>query len=445
MYAQSDSKVGYKARFDKEGSFPLLQGKIMSNQEVLPTDKGCFTTKLSLLWMNLSDEPLLAIFRLMPFIMRKELDATTFQISLFAMMSPILSVASFYWGALITVRRNQLVLSLIGAWVLARIPFLFFPYINTFWTMFICCGIYHVFSKASTPALMEILKRNIPKQIREHLFSLYYVLSVLEGIGIGLLLTFGTAICDNNWRVLFLICALLSCTSVFVQLRIKIHSQTEEKGFFSVFKGKKIQPFKDSFLLLKTRPDFARFQWGFMIGGFALMLISPVRSIFAADLLPVTIIDVARVQFVFVGIGMAISSFLWKKGLERYGIDRITAFLLMGFGLFPVMLVLSSVHIAWFYIAHLAYGISQGGSHLVWHLSGTIFAKDHSSAPFTTVNVLMIGIRGLLGPALGGVLCYFFGPVAVLILSAIIGLVGGWVMLHWKENPVSIVNQEPIS
>lgn len=409
----------------------------MNSHDKVSTDAGCFKTKLSLLWMNLSNEPLLAIFRLIPFIMRKELDATTFQISLFAMMSPILSVVSFYWGAWLTVRKNQLLPSLIAAWILARVPFLFFPYINTFWMMFACCGIYHIFSKASTPALMEILKRNIPKKTREHVFSLYYVLSVLEGIVIGLLLTYGLNICDNNWRVIFLTCALMSFTSVFVQLRIKIPPQDEEKDLSDMLKSRKTQPLKESFNLLKTRPDFARFQWGFMVGGLALMLISPVRSIFSADLLSVSIADVTTVQFVFVGIGMAASSFMWKRALEVYGIDRITACLIVGFGVFPILLLLSSVHIAWFYIAHLAYGIVQGGSHLVWHLSGPIFAKDQSSTPFTTINVLMIGLRGSIGPALGGLLCYAFGPIAVLILSAIIGLTGGWFMLNWERNRIS--------
>lgn len=405
------------------------------NNSISP-DAGCVKTKLGLLWMNLSNEPLLALFRLIPFIMRKELDATTFQISLFAMMSPILSVVSFYWGAWLTVRKNQLVPSLIAAWVLARVPFLFFPYINTFWMMFVCCGIYHIFSKASTPALMEILKRNIPKKTREHVFSLYYVLSVLEGIAIGLLLTYGLNICDNNWRVLFLICALISFTSVFVQLQIKIPSQEEEEELPPLLKHIRAQPLKESFRLLKARPDFARFQWGFMVGGFALMLISPVRSIFSADLLAVSIADITTVQFVFVGIGMAASSLMWKRALEVYGIDRITAVLMIGFGVFPLLLLLSSVHIAWFYIAHLAYGIVQGGSHLVWHLSGTIFAQDQNSTPFTTLNVLMIGIRGSVGPALGGLLCYAFGPIAVLLISATIGLVGGSLLLSWNKSPV---------
>lgn len=409
----------------------------MNNPRTEPESAGCFKTKLSLLWMNLSSEPLIAIYGLIPFLMRKELGATMFQISLFSILSPVLSVLSFYWGAWLTHRKNQLLPNLIGAWILARIPFLFFPYIDSFWMMFICCSIYQLFSRASTPALMEILKRNIPKKTREHIFSLYYVLSVLEGIIIGLLLTQILTICDNNWRLLFLLCSLISLTSIFVQLQITIPREKEENSL--PVNNRLTQPLKESFRLMQTRSDFAIFQWGFMIGGFALMLIAPVRAIFAADSLPVSIADVTTARCMFVGFGMAGSSLIWKKALEIYGIHRLTAWILIGFGCFPLLLLLASVHLSWFYLAHLIYGIAQGGSHLVWHLSGTIFAKEQNSTPFTTINVLMIGLRGAIGPLLGGLLCSTVGPIPVLVLGAFIALAGGYFMLHRQhraiENP----------
>jgi MFS family permease len=399
-------------------------------EESRTEEKGCFRTKLSLLWMNLSSEPLIAIYSLMPFIMRKELGASMFEIALFTTLSPVLSVFSFYWGAWLTHRKNKLLPNLIGAWILARIPFLFFPFITSFWMMFLSCAIYQLFSRASTPALMEILKRNIPKKTRERIFSLYYVLSVLEGVLIGLLLLEVLDISNNNWRMLFLLCALISITSVFLQLKIKIPKEEEPA---ELPKQGLIRPLKESFQLLKTRRDFAIFQWGFMIGGFALMLIAPARSIFAADFLPVSLADMTLARCVFVGLGMAGSSLIWNKALELFGIQRLTSWILIGFGIFPIFLLLSYVHISWFYLAHLYYGIAQGGSHLVWHLSGTIFAGDQNSTPYTTINVLMIGLRGAVGPILGGLLCDSMGPVPVLVAGAFIGLFGGWLMTRWQR------------
>jgi len=396
-------------------------------------NKGCFRTKLALLWMNLSNEPLTVVYALIPILLRREMGATGFQIALFTMLSPVLSVFSFYWGSWVVRRKNKLLPNLIGAWVLARTPFIFFPYIDTFWEVFACCAVYQLFSRASTPALMEILKRNIPKKNREYTFSLYHVLSVVEGVLIGILLTQFLTVSGNNWKLVFVVCALISSSSVLLQLRIKVpqekelSTEAEKNNFF-------IEPLKESLRLMRTRPDFAVFQWGFMIGGLALMIISPVKAIFIADLLPVSLSDMTIARCVFVGIGMAGSSLIWRKALELFGIHRLTMWILLGFGLYPLALLLSPYHISCFYLAHLLYGIAQGGSHLIWHLSGTIFSADQNSISFTTVNVLMIGLRGAVGPILGCLLCELLGPVPVFVVGALIAFSGVWLIMKWKAK-----------
>ena len=57
------------------------------------------STRLALLWMNLAAEPLISLYTLIPFILRKDLSATMFQVSLFVTLRPVLSVFSFYWSA----------------------------------------------------------------------------------------------------------------------------------------------------------------------------------------------------------------------------------------------------------------------------------------------------------------------------------------------------------
>ena len=178
---------------------------------------GCRKTRLALLWMNLSSEPLAALYSLVPFILRSELQASGFQIALFTTLSPVLSVFSFYWSARLSYRSDKLLTNLIGAWILARVPFLFFPFINNFWLFLVACGVYQLFSRASTPALMEILKRGMPKKTREHVFSLYYILSVIEGVILGLMLLNVFEFNPSNWRDFFFIGALVSLTSVFLQ------------------------------------------------------------------------------------------------------------------------------------------------------------------------------------------------------------------------------------
>ena len=56
------------------------------------------------------------------------------------------------------------------------------------------------------------------------------------------------------------------------------------------------------------------------------------------------------------------------------------------------------------YAAFFCYGIMQAGSHLSWHLAGPHFSGEENSAPFTSLNVALVGLRGLIGPLFGGLL-----------------------------------------
>ncbi len=402
------------------------------------SDKGCFRTRLALLMMNLTSEPLAALYSLLPFILRKDLGASTYQITLFITLRPILSVFAFYWGAYLSRRRNRLLSNLMGAWFLARVPFLFFPFVDSFWFLLLACGIYQLFSKAATPAMMEILKRNVPKKPREHIFSLYFVLSFVEsvvlGIVLGNILDGGT----SNWKMLFLVSALIGLTSLLIQRRIEVPSD-ETQAVAPLSKNRLIAPLKQSFALLRERGDFAYFQWGYMVGGMALMLIAPALSIFYADTLSLTHMEMTVARLIFMGLAVVFSTFFWKNQLEKMSIFRLMAWILLGFALFPLILLFAEFYPPAIYLAFLIYGIAQSGSHLVWNLSGTIFSGDKDSSPFTTINVLMIGLRGAVGPVLGGVLCEQFGPAPILVLGSLLSILGAGMMLR-KRAEVEIKN-----
>ena len=74
----------------------------------------------------------------------------------------------------------------------------------------------------------------------------------------------------------------------------------------------------------------------------------------------------------------------------------------------------------WFYLSFILYGIAQAGSHLLWNLSGALFAGEEDSSPYSRVNILMVGLRGRVVPAIGGLLCDLVGPGPMLVLGSLI-------------------------
>ena len=61
-------------------------------------------------------------------------------------------------------------------------------------------------------------------------------------------------------------------------------------------------------------------------------------------------------------------------------------------------------------------------------LSGTFFCADQDSAPYSRVNLLMVGLRGAIFPFVGGLFCDLYGQVTVLCMGMLLCFVGAAVM-----------------
>jgi predicted MFS family arabinose efflux permease len=394
-------------------------------------------TRRALLLMGLLNEPLVGLFSLLPFILRKDLKATLFQISIFTMLRPIMSVFSFYWSSRLTKRSSKLRSNLIGAWFLARVPFLFFPFINNIWYFIFSGAIYFLFYRASTPALMEILKVNLSKDSREKTFSFSSALNFSLSIAIGLVI--GTILDSYNysWKTLFFISSLIGLSAILLHLRLPVNGEVSQLKSNSYQKEplsqQILQPWKKSLELIKLRPDFLHFQKGFMAGGIGLMFMSPALILFYVDILHLNHSAVAISRLILMGFGFIIVSSIWRRSLSKYSIEKLTSILCFGFGLFPLITICAQSSILWLYAAFFLYGITQAGSHLIWHLSGLFFAGKENSYNYTTVNILAVGLRGLIAPLIGGILCNFFGPIFVLLLGSLCCFYGCFIMLYKKS------------
>ncbi len=383
-------------------------------------------TRLALLWMNLSNEPFVVLYALLPFIFRKDLGASILQISILTALRPVLPLFSFYWSANLTNCRHRLRSNLIGAWLLGRIPFLFVPWFPNAWYIIFCCAVYEFFNKSGIPALIEILKINLPKDAREKTYTFYFVLSFVESILLGLVMGGLLDKQPSSWSILCGITVLIGLSSFVVQMRVPIPLEDRAPIALPPFKTRLIQPWKEAIALLKRRPDFARFQWGFMMGGFGLMLIAPSLSIYYVDYLNLEHTQIVTGRSILMGVGIVLSSFFWRKAISTLSVPQLNVRILIGFALFPLLLVLSAFHMQWFYFSFIIYGIAQAGSHLLWNLSGTLFAENEDSSPYSRVNILMLGMRGIIAPALGGIFCQLFGPIPMLIVGGVICSLGAW-------------------
>ena len=396
-------------------------------------------TQIALLWMHLTSEPLVALrTALSSYVLYADYGGSLFQVGLCHAIRPVMALFSFYWGARLVYGRSGLKSNLIGAWVLARLPFVFIPFVASSWYLLFCEALFYAFHRGSMPALMEILKINLPQEKRNKAFSLSFVLQFGESILLGTL--FGSILMKSpgSWKGLYSLTALIGITSIFFQKHIPLPEPKLDKETLS-WKEKLVQPWQKSIELIKSRPDFAQFQLGFMIGGFGLMLISPAITMFTYRVIQASHADVTVARTIMMGLGVIFSIYFWQRCLSKVLPKRLLGTVICGFALYAFMLLLAQFHLSYYFLAFVIYGIAQAGSHLLWHLSGPLFSKQEDSAHFTMVNVLAVGLRGLVAPALGSLLCACIGCSNVLILGTVILSYGAYHMFTAsKKVPIFV-------
>lgn len=388
----------------------------------------------SLLWINIFSEPLSTLYAFLGFILYKDLGVSAFQITLLTMLKPVITILSFYWSAGLGGKAKKLRSNVLWAGFWMRAPFLLCPWVDSPWYVIGSAVNYMFFYRAGIPGWLEMIRRNLNVERRGRAFSMSAALGYLEGVVLSLAMG---GLLDRDpglWKGLFFGAAILGMFTLIVQSSIPIDEEGEVPVEALSLQERVVRPWRDSWRLMRGQPDFARFQWGFMICGFGIMLIQPALPLFAVDDLGISYMEMAAAISIAKGLGFAVSSPLWARLLDRFSLFGLASAIFLSVGLFPVLLSFSLFGITWFYLAYFWYGVGQGGSHLVWNLSGPTFAGKEESSRYTGVSVVMAGLRGAVAPPLGGWLAVVWGAVPVLITGGLLSFYSGLRLLPRKKT-----------
>lgn len=399
-------------------------------------------TSRALFWSNFLSEPLFTLYGFLGFILYKDLGASPLSISLMMMLKPVVTVLSFYWSAGLKGRGRKLKSNALWAGIWMRAPFLLCPWIDEVWYVIAAAVNYMFWYRAGVPAWIEILKRNVMQGRRERVFSwsagLAYGEGVILSLGMGALLDQDPSL----WKFLIFGAAVVGLMSLSLLSRVEVEKEAEELETKLSWKEVLVRPWRDSWNLMRTKPQFSVFQWGFMIAGLGIMIIQPTLPLFAVDWLGINYVEMATAVSVAKGLGFSLSSSIWARWFEKLPILRVSSIVFIFFGLFPLFLAMSLWGAWWFYLAYFLYGIAQGGSHLVWNLSGPAFAGKEDSSRYTGVGVVLAGLRGMVGPSLGGLIGFLWGPVQVLCIGGILCFYSG---IRLLRKPTTALNLESSS
>lgn len=369
------------------------------------------------------DTPFWGLYNMLPFILYKDLHFSPMQLALLTAIKPMVSILSSYWSARVDNRPDRLVPSIILGRLLGYLPFFLFPFFDNAWFFILSYGLYMMMATANMPAWMELLKVGIPDKVREKVFSYTQAFGYMGGGLVPLLWGYLLDSHPSSWRILFPIAALFGLTSLFFQLKMKrplLPSNHLEKKQSASWSLALKSPWQKMGAKLTENQAFLRYQIGFMFLGSALMVIQPALPSFFVDKLHLSYLDLGIAITLCKGLGFALSSPLWANQMPKTSLFLLSSRIAILGACFPLLLFLSIFNLEWLFFAYLLYGIMQSGSELVWNLSGPAFAGSKDSSPYSTVNVVAVGLRGCFIPALGALLVSLGSDTLVLTTSLLL-------------------------
>lgn len=374
----------------------------------------------------LFNSPLFALYGLMPFILCKDLHASALQITLLITIKPVVALLSSYWSHRLSSGAHTFRHNIIWATCIGLFPTFFFPLLNNVWFLIAAFGIYFFAERAVIPAWMELIKLSCPQEERSRLVSRGSLLMFSATALFPLLITPCLDKYGYSWKWIFPLLGVLSL------LRLPmLFSLSANRGEGRVLALEKeahpvVMPWRRAWEILRSRPDFMHYQCIFFLGGLGLMVMQITLPHIVESNLHLSYTEIALAVTLCKGIGFAATTSFWSSRVHNSNIFKYCGIVTLFAAASIALILFSTFFPLMIYVAFLLYGVMQAGSHLGWELGGTIFSPREDSSSYTSVNIILVGLRGAIGPLLGGLLYGALGSSMALAVGGLLCLAGSF-------------------
>lgn len=355
-----------------------------------------------------------------------------------ASFKPITSLISFYVSSTLHGRSHLIRPYLILNTIAGVSPCFLFPFVDNPWYYVLAYSIYMITRKAKEPAWIEYLKGHLELPQMSKIISRGTSIAYFIGMFLPPLLSLWLD--DELWKILFLISAILQSLNVIniLYLKPKVSEKIETPNL--PYHQKIIDPLRKGYQLLKQNPGFSHYLALFFLGGAGIIAIQPILPKYFDNTLGLSYTQLTLAFSFCKGISYLVSSPIWAKYATKISLYRINALMNILTCFFIGGIMAASFGTEWLYVAYLCYGAMMGGCELSYSLSGPIFSKQGDSAPYSSLNLILVGIRGCICPFLGTLIFTYGGANAVFITAfatCIIGVFYGlWLDIKYRSHKI---------
>ncbi|HSW61447.1 MAG TPA: MFS transporter [bacterium] len=347
-------------------------------------------------------------------IMRRELKASVFLITLFTMMGSVTNLLSIYFNHILTKYPGKIKTIITVAAMTTRLPMVLFFFFNTAEALFVLSALYYLGDTFIKPVQNIYMKMNYA---RTELGKIYaYSISLNKVFFIVAVYSFGLWMDSNSsvYIAVFSLCGIVSFLSFFMLGYVPVSEWMKEK----VLERKvDLLIFPTLISVFRKNRRFLVYEAAFFIygGGFMVVLAA----------VPILLVDHLNLSYSIISFGRGVVSAiviiatipLFGKLFDRKDpvfVGAMAFAILIAHPMLMIAAYFVPVEFAkWFiYLSYISFGAGMAAVTLCWNIGPMFFAKNNMEIPeLTSTHVTLTGIRGLIWPVLG----YFLMKLHIIL------------------------------
>ena len=347
-------------------------------------------------------------------ILRRELGATPLQLAVMSSAGGGCLLLSLLWARAFHGRAPLPYLVWPG--FMARGVFLLVPFVGSAWSFVGLVIARDFFSAAAAPAQAAVVERIYPRAQRGRALGVVRMAGAV--LGIGLALAAGQLFDRVGYRWIFVVAALLGMAASLCLRRLAVPAPETGKEVPAGLRG--------AWQTVRDDHAFRRLLVSSFLFGFGCWIQQPANPLLLVDVLRVSASQVGVIASVAAVATLAASAY-WGWLVDRKsGLEALRVMYLIGAAT-PLIYYLAWS--PWVLVASVVTdSLASVGLELVWMMAVIDVAGPQRTAQYVAIGATLAGVRGIVGPLVGGLVIHAFGIHAVYLSAAILMFFGAWLV-----------------
>lgn len=363
-------------------------------------------------------------------MLRTELGATPFQLSMMASAGAAFMLSSLMWARLVEGRRP--LPYVVWAGFIGRGLFLLVPFVDYAWQMVAILVLANFIGTMAAPASTMLVERIYPKEQRGR--ALGVVRSAAAVPAIFVLLGSGTFIGAISYRWAFVAAAVLGMAASLQQLRLPVPDAPAAPP---------VRPagLKTAWAALRDDRAFRRLMIAACVFGTGIWIQMPAHPVLMADVLKITTAQAGTFAGVAAVAGLVGNS-LWGRLTDRFGAGRVLAVVYFIGAITPAVdMFVTNPRVL--VVSYVCDALMTTGLDLVLMLAIMDIAGRQQTVRYAAIASTLGGLRGIVAPLAGAAIIEYVGVRAVYAVAATMMIAGGLVVLgQLRTSPATAQARE---